>query len=1673
MPPIELECPVVGCDLGEDGGRYKTPPLPSSEALQLLTFHHHNHAQAQGGAVGQQQQGTGGTMGGCKVEKVPRPALKKGQSEDKFLHFSRQWARYKRASNLVNDQQIRDQLLACCDEELMEELNNLHGDQLDTKTEEQLMAEMKTLAIVAQNHLVNIVRLRSLVQDRDEPIRSYLARLKGVAAVCKLTLQCSCDPQTTVSFAHREILHCLVKGLADEDIRRQVLGVVEQMDLDKTVQFIEAKESGKKAGVYLDSGDAGLNKVTGYRQVQRERLLSEGSHIPEKFENERCQYCGRKGHGAKPDLKLKKEICPAFDRKCNTCGIIGHFSRSKACRKAVKVEAVRMQHEIPGTKKVEVKTVGQKLNLGGQQVRLSVDRPIPHMLEEQGKMVVAMPKAHPQVRVQVEVNKDMYVMTGLPLKMCRTSMTRKGKVLQIPRVELLCDTGAQVDCLNRKKLQALGLVENQLLSPEVVVGCANESPAGVLGVFFGKVTAMEGLRKVQVQVLFYVLKEGGSILSRHTCEKFGIISSEFPKVGEHLPVGEDKRLGLKVNMVEKSEDVYQKEGECDPDSELPCRCPRREFVDPPDKMPYPPTEENRERLENWIKQYYASSAFLACKRQEMPRTEGPPMRIHTKPDAAPVVIHKPVPVPLHYRDRVNAMIEAEVKRGVLKKIGPGVPTTWCTKLVITAKKDGRPRMTVDLSGLTKAGIRETHHTRTPFKVVCSVPSGTYKTTLDCVDGYHGVPLAEEDQHKTTFLTEKGRFCYRRVPQGYGSSNDGYTMRTDEILANVPGNPEVNDYEKIVDDIIQWSGDMETAFYRVCGILSHCAKAGMVFSAPKFVFGAKEVEYAGFLVGTDSIQPTEKYIQNILDFPTPKNISDVRSWFGLVNQVAYAFSKGTIMAPFRNLLKPDNKFEWTADMNKSFEDSKVEIVRLVKDGVKMFDPKLVTCLSTDFCKTGLGWILQQKICKCSVISPVCCMDGWRLVLAGGRFTIPAEGNYSPVEGEALAVAVGLESSRYYTLGCQQLYVATDHKPLLSILNDRALDTIVNPRLLRLKERTLPWQFDMVYVPGGRQAAADALSRKKSLAVLAALSVCEVEQVEMEDLLQADIQGNLVDMSEAASQNSAVGEQGIHVMSVSTLSMITWDTVKDATKQDMVLSKLIEVIQRGIPDSSADMLKELREYHKFRHGLVVVDGVVTYKRRLVIPEQLRKQVLATIHAAHQGVSGMINRAEQSVFWPNITTDIERVRAMCRTCVRNSPSQPAGKPVAPPSPAYPFQMVATDYCHLNGVNYLVIVDRYSGWLSVLHVGKGEFNTDTLIDVFRNYFETFGVAEEISSDMASQYMSSKFQRFLDQYGIRHRQSSSYYAHSNSRAELGVKSGKRILMDNMNPDGTVNNDRFLRAMLQYRNTPQPDTRLSPAQVVYGRYMRDFIPVVNDKYEPKQEWAMVREYRERALARRLDRDGARLEQYTKKQRVIPIGGSVAVQNQAGRFPNKWDKTGVVVENKDHDKVIIRMDGSRRLTTRNRKFVKQILSPRDLPEMIDIPSSPAQENGSNSEVEKVADEVSTAQCHRNHIDDVGDLTDNHQSQSGTGAGGEIVGEGEEVDSSRVGATESDGQIQLSVPSDNTMQPTVGRPARERRPNVRYKAEEYDLSEVSAHKNNLLISGLHVRQKQGRQKNRGKY
>ena len=146
-------------------------------------------------------------------------------------------------------------------------------------------------------------------------------------------------------------------------------------------------------------------------------------------------------------------------------------------------------------------------------------------------------------------------------------------------------------------------------------------------------------------------------------------------------------------------------------------------------------------------------------------------------------------------------------------------------------------------------------------------------------------------------------------------------------------------------------------------------------------------------------------------------------------------------------------------------------------------------------------------------------------------------------------------------------------------------------------------------------------------------------------------------------------------------------------------------------------------------------------------------------------------------------------------------------------------------------------------------------------------------------------------------------------------------LPDNVGPGGNRNKDRFMRALMQYRNTPMQDSRRSPAQMAFGRQMQDFLLALPHKYEPAKDWSVTQENREWTLAKKRESDYKKWREKTKDLEDIEIGTPVAIQNQTGNNPNKWDKTGIVLENKPHSQVLIRVDRSRRVTMRNRRFMK--------------------------------------------------------------------------------------------------------------------------------------------------------
>jgi hypothetical protein len=153
--------------------------------------------------------------------------------------------------------------------------------------------------------------------------------------------------------------------------------------------------------------------------------------------------------------------------------------------------------------------------------------------------------------------------------------------------------------------------------------------------------------------------------------------------------------------------------------------------------------------------------------------------------------------------------------------------------------------------------------------------------------------------------------------------------------------------------------------------------------------------------------------------------------------------------------------------------------------------------------------------------------------------------------------------------------------------------------------------------------------------------------------------------------------------------------------------------------------------------------------------------------------------------------------------------------------------DYFVLAGVNYLILGDSFSGWLSIYEAGSGKFDAKGLVKKTRDYFCAFNIPEEIATDGDPQMTSTLFQQSLKAWGVQHRLSSAYLPHFNCRAEITVR--KEAAEGQCLAWGHPRNDRFRRAVMQYRNTPMQDSRIFPAQMVFGRQRRDFHPSLPHK----------------------------------------------------------------------------------------------------------------------------------------------------------------------------------------------------------------------------------------------------
>ena len=282
----DISCPAPGCDVKWSSS------TPTEVLVKLLDLHERTaHPPT-----------TPPTAPCVKAEKVKRPTVSASGTTEEWTYFTQRWSEYKQATRLTGQDTIF-QLLECCDDALRRDLSRSFSN-LTGSNEAALLENIKSLAVRQENVMVAWLKLQQMRQDRDEPVRAFSARIKGQAGVCQYSVQCECGAQ--VSYSDPMIRDTLIVGLADDDIRLDVLGQTKQdMSLDETTRFIEAKESGKRSAGHLNpvtpAVPVAVDAASTYKQAGRVRL--QGRAMERKSGAQPhlspCGYCGREGHGAR------------------------------------------------------------------------------------------------------------------------------------------------------------------------------------------------------------------------------------------------------------------------------------------------------------------------------------------------------------------------------------------------------------------------------------------------------------------------------------------------------------------------------------------------------------------------------------------------------------------------------------------------------------------------------------------------------------------------------------------------------------------------------------------------------------------------------------------------------------------------------------------------------------------------------------------------------------------------------------------------------------------------------------------------------------------------------------------------------------------------------------------------------------------------------------------------------------------------------------------------------------------------------------------------------------------------------------------------------------------------------------------------------------------------------
>ncbi|KAL2077680.1 hypothetical protein ACEWY4_027184 [Coilia grayii] len=721
-------------------------------------------------------------------------------------------------------------------------------------------------------------------------------------------------------------------------------------------------------------------------------------------------------------------------------------------------------------------------------------------------------------------------------------------------------------------------------------------------------------------------------------------------------------------------------------------------------------------------------------------------------------------VPYALRPKVEAELERLFQQGV---ISPVQFSDWATPIVPVIKKNGGVRICGDFKVTVNPALRIEHYPIPRIEDLFASLSGGHRfSKLDLSQAYLQVPVNMGSRKYLTITTHKGMFCYNRLPFGITSAPSIFQRIMDQVLQGLPN------VHCFLDDILVTGRDDAHHLRNLEAVLSRLEKFGLRVQKEKCEFFRSSLEYLGHIIDSSGLHKSPDKIRAIVDAPMPTDISQLRSFLGLINYYGrFVPNLSMLLHPLNALLHKGVKWEWSMKADEAFREAKEKLSS--KSVLTHYNPSFPVILACDASPYGVGAVISHRLPN----------GEERPIAFASRALSKAEQNYAQIEREALGIIFGVRRFHSYLYG-RNFTLLTDHRPLTAILSpNKAIPSMAAARLQRWALLLAAHDYTIKYRRAADHGNADGLS------LLPLPAQHEVKQMRVDTFL---------------------------INHIESFPILCKD-VKKETSSDSTLSLVMEMVVTGRFPPAKDSDGSLAPYLTRKDELSVLQGCLMWGNRVIVPPNLRQRVLEELHVGHPGVVKMKAIARSYVWWPGLDAQVEDRCKTCISCRQWQKSPGLTKLHLWPWPTAPWQRIHIDFAGpFEGRTFFVVVDAHSKWPEVILMDST--SSAKTIEVLRGLFSHYGVPEVLVSDNGPQFTSEEFANFLTSNGIKHKRSAPFHPATNGLAERSVQTFKHSLKASK---GMASVQKRLDAfLLQYRNTAHATTKETPAMLFLHRRLR-------------------------------------------------------------------------------------------------------------------------------------------------------------------------------------------------------------------------------------------------------------